>query len=78
MIDELAAELKAREAQEDASVPTAYNGYLYERRFSQGAQYPFVVRRKDEHGAQDEIVLNVGELAAGHQQYQLGIMEREP
>jgi oligopeptidase B len=72
LIDELAAELKAREAQEDASVPTAFNGYLYERRFSQGAQYPYVVRRKDEHGAQEEIVLNVGELAAGHKQYQLG------
>ena len=78
LIDELAAELKAREAQEDASVPTAYNGYLYERRFSQGAQYPFVVRRKDEHGAQDEIVLNVGELAAGHQQYQLGSWNVSP
>jgi len=72
LVEQLAAELKAREAQEDASVPTAYNGYLYERRFSQGAQYPYVVRRKDEHGAQEEIVLNVGELAAGHQQYQLG------
>jgi oligopeptidase B len=78
LIDELAAELKAREAQEDASVPTAYNGYLYERRFSQGAQYPFVVRRKDEHGAQEEIVLNVGELAAGHQQYQLGSWNVSP
>src|SRR5262249_2808049 len=31
LIDELAAELKAREAQEDASAPTAYNGYIYER-----------------------------------------------
>jgi oligopeptidase B len=72
LAEQLAAELKAREAQEDASVPTAYNGYIYERRFSQGAQYPHVVRRKDEHGAQEEIVLNVGELAAGHQQYQLG------
>jgi oligopeptidase B len=72
LVDELAAELKAREAQEDSTVPTAYNGYIYERRFSQGAQYPYVVRRKDEHGAQEEIVLNVGELAAGHQQYQLG------
>ena len=70
LIDELAAELKAREAQEDASVPTAFNGFLYERRFSQGAQYPYVVRRKDEYGAQEEIVLNVGELAAGHKQYQ--------
>ena len=78
LIDELAAELKAREAQEDATVPTAYNGYIYERRFSQGAQYPYVVRRKDEHGAQDQIVLNVGELAAGHQQYQLGSWNVSP
>jgi oligopeptidase B len=78
LIDELAAELKAREAQEDASVPTAFNGYLYERRFSQGAQYPYVVRRKDEHGAQEEIVLNVGELAGGHQQYQLGSWNVSP
>jgi oligopeptidase B len=78
LIDELAAELKAREAQEDASVPTAFNGYLYERRFSQGAQYPYVVRRKDEHGAQEEIVLNVGELAAGHKQYQLGSWNVSP
>ncbi len=78
LIDELAAELKAREAQQDATVPTAYNGYIYERRFSQGAQYPYVVRRKDEHGAQDEIVLNVGELAAGHQQYQLGSWNVSP
>jgi protease II len=46
--------------------------YIYERRFSQGAQYPYVVRRKDEHGAQEEIVLNVGALAAGHQQYHFG------
>jgi oligopeptidase B len=78
LIDELAAELKAREAQEDASVPSAFNGYLYERRFSQGAQYPYVVRRKDEHGAQEEIVLNVGELAAGHKQYQLGSWNVSP
>jgi oligopeptidase B len=78
LAEQLAAELKAREAQEDASVPTAYNGYIYERRFSQGAQYPHVVRRKDEHGAQEEIVLNVGELAAGHQQYQLGSWNVSP
>jgi len=78
LVNELAAELKAREAQEDSTVPTAYNGYIYERRFSQGAQYPYVVRRKDEHGAQEEIVLNVGELAAGHQQYQIGSWNVSP
>ena len=78
LVDELAAELKAREAQEDASVPTAYNGYVYERRFTQGAQYPYIVRRKDEPGAQEEIVLNVGELAAGHPAISARLLDREP
>jgi oligopeptidase B len=73
LVDELAAELKAREAQADASVPTLYNDYVYERRFTQGAQYPYIVRWKDAVGAQEETVLDVAALAAGHpQQYQLG------
>src|SRR3974377_2486699 len=72
LVDELAAELKAREAQEDASVPATYNGYVYEHRFSQGAQYPYIVRHRDAPGAQEEIVLDVGALAAGHpEQYHL-------
>jgi len=73
LVDELTAELKAREAQEDASVPATFNGYVYQHRFSQGAQYPCIVRHKDAAGAQEEIVLDVGALAAIHpQQYQLG------
>jgi oligopeptidase B len=73
LVDELAAELRAREAQEDASVPVTYNNYVYERRFSQGAQYPYIVRHKDAAGAREEIVLDVSALAAGHpQHYQLG------
>ena len=60
LVDELAAELKAREAQEDSTVPTAYNGYIYERRFSQGAQYPYVVRRCLDRvgGAQSQAACN--------------------
>ena len=73
LVDELAAELKAREAQEDSSVPATYNGYVYQHRFSEGAQYPYIVRHKDAPGAQEEIILDVEALAAGHpQQYQLG------
>jgi oligopeptidase B len=73
LVDELAAELRAREAQEDASVPVTYNNYVYERRFSQGAQYPYIVRHKDAAGAREEIVLDVSALAAGHpQHYELG------
>jgi oligopeptidase B len=79
LVDELAAELKAREAQEDASVPAAYNDYVYERRFTQGAQYPYIVRRRDALGAQEEIVLDVGTLAAGHPQHcQLGSWNVSP
>ncbi len=40
LVEDLAAELKAREAPQDATVPTIHNGYLYERRFTQGAQLP--------------------------------------
>ena len=73
LMDELAAELKRRATPEDVSVPTAYNGYLYERRFMQGAQYPLIVRRKDIPGTSQEVVLDVGALAAGRpRQYQLG------
>jgi oligopeptidase B len=79
LVAELAAELTAREAQEDVSVPTVENGYVYERRFTQGAQYPCIVRRKDSPGAEEEIVLDVGALAAGHQQqYQLASWSVSP
>ena len=73
LVDELAAELKMRSAQADATVPTLINGYLYERRFAEGAQYPLIVRRKPAAGAAEELVLDVGALAAGHsQQCQFG------
>ena len=73
LVDELAAELKMRSAHADATVPTLINGYLYERRFAEGAQYPLIVRRKPAPGAAEELVLDVGALAAGHsQQCQFG------
>ncbi len=79
LFDELAAELKARSAQEDAGVPTAINGHIYERRFGEGAQYPLIVRRKEAQAGAEEIVLDVGALAARHsQQYQLGAWTVSP
>lgn len=68
LVQELAAELKARSAQADASVPTLVNGYFYERRFGEGTQYPIIVRRRALPGAAEEIVLDVGALAARHSQ----------
>ena len=74
LVDELAAELRTRATPDDMSVPAAYNGYLYQRRFVQGSQYPLIVRWKDLAGtSQEEVVLNITALAASQpQQFQLG------
>jgi len=77
LVDELAAELKSRAIDADISVPAFSNGYLYERRFTRGASYPVIVRYKQAPGAAEEIVLDVGALAAdaiagGNLQYRLG------
>ena len=78
LVNELAAELKARSVEADVSVPYSDNGYLYERRFTRGAPYPVIVRRKDTAEAPEEIVLDVGALAAGHPQYRLGYWTVSP
>ncbi len=65
LVDELAGELKARAAEADVTVPAFDNGYLYQRRFANGALYPLIVRRKDAPDAEEEVVLDVGALAAG-------------
>jgi hypothetical protein len=74
LLDGLVAELLARATVRDASVPTTCNGYFYQRRFVRGAQYPTVVRWKDiPESSEEELVLDVGALAAGHRgQYNLG------
>jgi oligopeptidase B len=73
-LDEIAAELQARAMPEDRSVPTAYNGYFYQRRFTRGSQYPLIVRWEDRGDtSQEEIVLDVTALAAGElRQCELG------
>jgi oligopeptidase B len=74
LVDELAGELRARATPEDVSVPAAYNGYLYQRRFVEGSQYPLIVRWKDLAGtSREDVVLNVRALAASRaEQFQLG------
>src|SRR6516165_2431157 len=74
LLDELTAELQQRATPADASVPTADNGYVYQRRFVRGSQYPVIVRWEDGlEGSEEEVVLDVGALSAGHRrQWHLG------
>src|SRR6266508_1222440 len=71
-INEIANELRGRFAPADVTVPYFENGYFYERRFSQGGQYPRITRRKGTLQAPEETVLDVPALASGHLHYSLG------
>ena len=63
---ELFEEIKGRIKQDDASVPYTDRGFSYYTRFETGKQYPIYCRRLDEAGADEEVMLNVNELAEGH------------
>ncbi|MEZ4857855.1 MAG: S9 family peptidase [Flavobacteriaceae bacterium] len=64
-------EMKARIKEDDASVPYFYNGYYYITRFEEGKDYPIHSRKKGSLDAEEEIMFNVNEMAAGHAYYSL-------
>lgn len=63
--EELFEELKGRIKQDDASVPYVDRGYVYYTRYEEGKQYPIYCRKTDKADANEEIMLNVNELAEG-------------
>lgn len=69
--DELYDELVARIPQQDQSLPTKSNGYWYYSRYDEGNEYPYYCRRKGSMDAEEEIFLNVNEMAEGYQIYRL-------
>ncbi len=71
----LTAELRARLVEDDASVPVWERGYWYYVRYEPGREYPIHARRKGHPDAAEEILLDVNELARGHEHYALGSLE---
>lgn len=65
-------EIKGRIKQTDMSVPYKDNGYFYITRFEEGKEYPIHSRKKGSLDAQEEILLNVNNLAEGHEYYAVG------
>lgn len=68
-------EIKARIQQDDSSVPVLDDGYWYYVRYETGQQYPIVARRKASMDADEEILIDGNQRAAGHGFYQLGNWE---
>jgi oligopeptidase B len=64
-------EIIGRIKQTDESVPYKDNGYWYYTRFEAGKEYPVYCRKKGSLDAAEEILLNVNEMAKGHDYYSI-------
>ena len=85
LVDDLFEELKARQPQDDASVPYRQNGWMYQWRFAEGAQYRTWWRwpvsesdSSDKLPKDAECFLDEPKLAAGQDFFQLGGLAVSP
>ena len=60
-------EIKDRIKPNDESVPVLLNGYYYYTRFEEGQEYPIYCRKKGSLEAEEEVILNVNEMAGDHE-----------
>ncbi|MFC2090209.1 S9 family peptidase [Bacteroidota bacterium] len=67
--EELYDEIVGRIKQTDQSVPYKKNGFYYYTRYEEGKEYPIHCRKKGSLDAEEEIILNVNEMAEGHTYY---------
>ena len=65
--EKLFAQTKARIKQDDSSVPYKEDGYWYYTRYEEGKQYAIHCRSKSKDQSDEQVMLNVNELAAGHE-----------
>jgi oligopeptidase B len=65
-------EMKGRIKEDDEGVPYFKGGYFYYHRYIKGAEYPLYCRKKGSLEAEEEVILNVNELARGHEFFQIG------
>ena len=65
-------ELVGRIKQDDSTVPYKYKDYWYYTRFEEGQEYPIHARRKGNMDAPEEVMLDVNQLAEGHDFYEIG------
>lgn len=76
--DALFLEMKGRIKEKDESVPVFRNGYFYYTRSEEGLQYYKYCRKKGSLDAQEEVLLDVDEMAKGHPYYALSSVSISP
>ncbi|MEM7572091.1 MAG: S9 family peptidase [Bacteroidota bacterium] len=68
---ELFEEMRGRIKEDDSSVPYRVRGYYYQTRYESGKEYPIYVRREGSLDAEEEIMLNVNEMADGYDYFRV-------
>jgi oligopeptidase B len=71
-------EMRARIKETDLSVPERIDGWLYYTRTEAGGQYPIFCRRLDREASDEEVLLDLNLLAAGHDYFRMGAFEVSP
>ncbi len=70
--DNLFREMKSRIKETDLSVPWQKGNYYYYSRTEEGQQYGIICRKKSSLEADEEVLLDLNELAEGHDYFSLG------
>ena len=69
--EKLFNEIVGRIEQTDMSVPYKLNGYYYYDRYEEGGEYPIYARKKENLEAEEEVMLDVPEMAEGYDYYRV-------
>ncbi|MGD1894736.1 MAG: S9 family peptidase [Cyclobacteriaceae bacterium] len=67
--EQLYDEIVGRISQDDSSVPYFKNDYWYYTRYEEGKEYPIYARKPGSLEAEEQILLNVNEMAEGYEYY---------
>jgi oligopeptidase B len=76
--EELYDEIIGRIKQTDESVPYLDNGYFYYTRYEEGGEFPVYCRKKGSLDSEEEILLNVNDMAGGYSYYHVSGMNVSP
>lgn len=76
--EKLYNEIVGRIKQTDESLPYQSNGYWYYTRYEEGQEYPIYCRKKETLDADEQVLINVNELAEGYEYYSAGGINVSP
>lgn len=76
--EKLFNEIKGRIKQDDQSVPILDNGYYFYSRYEEGKEFPIYCRKKGSLESEEEIMLDVNQMAEGYGYYSVSGLSVSP